>query len=133
MAQLIQLVRTIGKATLIVCLFVFADYMNVSVHDPFFSLFNSEEIDMVLKYVNVLLQTKKCKRTLTELDIGIVTPYKMQAEEIQERCKLAFLTEITVGTAAVLQGQEKPVIIISTVSMGNVSEFAANFRVTSFK
>lgn len=39
-----------------------------------------------------------------------------------------YFNDITIGTAAVLQGQEKPVIIISTVSVGNVSEFAANFR-----
>lgn len=87
---------------------------------------------MVLEYVDVLLQTEKCKHAVTELDIGIVTPYKMQADVIQERCRMAIKNDITIGTAAILQGQEKPIIIISTVSVGNVSEFAANFRVCFF-
>lgn len=84
---------------------------------------------MVLEYIKVLLSTDKCKEQVAEYDIGVVTPYKMQVEEIQSRCEKEGLNNITIGTAAVLQGKEKPIIIISTVSVGNMSEFAANFRV----
>lgn len=83
-----------------------------------------------MEYVDILLTTNKCKYQLRQQDIGIVTPYKLQAEEIEAKCKCRFLNEITIGTAAILQGQEKQVIIISTVSVGSISEFAANFRVS---
>lgn len=86
---------------------------------------------MVLEYIKEILATDKCRHQVMEYDIGVVTTYKKQADEIQVRCKKVFLNNITIGTAAVLQGQEKQIIIISTVSVGNVSEFTANFRVSS--
>lgn len=86
------------------------------------------EADMVFAYIQMLITTNESFQQVTEFDIGVVTPYKNQVTEIKSRCDAAFLENITIGTAAVLQGQEKPVIIISTVSVGNVSEFAANYR-----
>lgn len=94
----------------------------------FHSLFNSEEADMVLNYIKVLLHTEKCRKKIMEQDIGVVTPYSRQVTEIDSRCVSEFLN-ITIGTAAVLQGQEKQIIIISTVSVGSMSEFAENSRV----
>lgn len=94
-----------------------------------FSLSNSSEADLIVEYIKVLLRTKKCRQQVRESDIGVVTPYKNQAHVIQEKLFASGLGEITVGTAAVLQGKEKQIIIISTVSVGIVSEFAANFRV----
>lgn len=76
----------------------------------------------------MLLTTEKCRCEIKQHDIGIVTPYKLQAQEIKRRCDDESLNDITVGTAAILQGQEKQIIIISTVSVGSVSEFAANPR-----
>lgn len=88
------------------------------------------EADMVVKYIDVLLSTNYCKHKISDSDIGIVTPYKMQANKILEKCELAFPGKnFTIGTAAILQGQEKPVMIISTVSVGHITDFAANFRV----
>lgn len=87
---------------------------------------------MVLAYIKVLLATTKCKQQLSEYDIGVVTPYKRQADEIKAKCEMECINDITIGTAAVLQGQEKQIIIISTASVGNVSNFAANSRVISF-
>lgn len=85
-------------------------------------------MEKVIEYIEVLLATEKCKHQIHEKDIGVVTPYKMQATKIRARCGMNSWNNITIGTAAVLQGQEKQIIIISTVSVGNVSEFAANFR-----
>lgn len=99
---------------------------------------------MVVKYINVLLTTKMCKHEISECDIGIVTPYKMQANEILNKCERTFQNntnalanastndisnDLTIGTAAILQGQEKQIIIISTVSAGYISDFAVDFRV----
>lgn len=98
----------------------------------FYSIFNLAEVDMVVMYIKLLLTTKFCKHEVLEHDIGVVTPYKMQASKILEEYKLAFNVEntnITIGTAAILQGQEKQIIIISTVSVGYITDFAADFRV----
>lgn len=85
---------------------------------------------MVVDYVKVLLKTTSCWHSISDEDIGIVTPYKNQASKIWEKCEQILpANKLTIGTAAVLQGQEKPIIIISTVSVGQISEFAANFRV----
>lgn len=85
---------------------------------------------MVVKYVRVLLNTSACWHKISDKDIGIVTPYAKQASKIFESCERNFPgNKITIGTAAILQGQEKPIMIISTVSVGHITEFAANFRV----
>lgn len=85
---------------------------------------------MVIQYIRVLLSTNACKKKILDSDIGIVTPYKKQATKILEKCDWTFLANnLTIGTAAVLQGQEKPIIIISTVSVGQLSNFACDFRV----
>lgn len=101
-----------------------------------FSLFNLDEVNMVVSYIEILLTTKFCKHNLLSSDIGIVTPYKIQATKIMSRCEELFPAEasgLTIGTAAILQGQEKQAIIVSTVSVGNISDFAANPRVFTFK
>lgn len=87
---------------------------------------------MVVKYIEVVLATNLCKHKISYSDIGIVTPYRMQASNISEECQKKFGVEasnITIGTAAILQGQEKQIMIISTVSVSQVSDFAANFQV----
>ena len=78
---------------------------------------------MVIEYVKVLLSTDECKYKIEECDIGIVTPYRMQANKILYHCENNQIKtdELTLGTAAILQGQEKPIIIISTVSIGCIS------------
>lgn len=83
---------------------------------------------MVIEYVKVLLTTEKCKHQVHEHDIGVVTPYKLQADKIRARFEEHLSNDISIGTAAVFQGQEKQIMIVSLVSVGNVSEFAANFR-----
>lgn len=98
----------------------------------FHSICNLAEVDMVVKYINVLLTTNICRNEISDHDIGIVTPYKMQAKEISNKCEITFQNKtnnITIGTAAILQGQEKQIMIISTVSAGHLSDFAADVRV----
>lgn len=58
---------------------------------------------------------------LKQSDIGIVSPYRLQCEMIRMTCKSHKLNEITVGTAETFQGQERKIIIASTVCSGNGS------------
>lgn len=97
-----------------------------------FSLFNMDEVTMVMYYIEKLLRTKlKNGRIISQEDIGVVTPYKMQRRFIAQACHRQNLEDITIGTAEVFQGQEKPVMILSTVrSGGNKLGFVNNPRVS---
>lgn len=94
-----------------------------------FSTFNLAEVEMVLKYIKILLYTERCAHRVKETDLGVVTPYSLQAEKIRDKC--GFLKDIIVGPAEVLQGKEKQIIIVSTVSVGvnTLTEFVLNYRV----
>lgn len=70
-----------------------------------------------MAFVNKLLGTKRLKQS----DIGIVSPYRLQCEMIRITCKSNGLEQITVGSAETYQGQERKVIIASTVSSKNES------------
>lgn len=100
-----------------------------------FSLFNQKEVNAVIECINKLLSTKylpnNLPKRLTQNDIGVVTPYKMQRRKISQACRDLKFDEITVGTAEVFQGQEKPVMIISTVRSGGDRrlQFVNNDRV----
>lgn len=77
------------------------------------------EVRIVLDYIQQLLKTTlKNGKTISQMDIGVVTPYKMQRRCIAQDCHRHNLNEITIGTAEVFQGQERPIIIVSTVRSG---------------
>lgn len=70
---------------------------------------------------------------VSQSDIGVVTPYKMQRRKITQACHRLELNDITIGTAEAFQGQEKPIMIVSTVrSGGNRLGFVNNARVRIF-
>lgn len=94
-----------------------------------FSSFNTSEVDMVIAYIKTILCTERSKYPVNETDIGVVTPYASQAEIIENRC--GFMKGLTIGPAEVLQGKEKQVIIVSTVSVGenSLTNFVTNYRV----
>lgn len=70
---------------------------------------------------------------ISQSDIGVVTPYKMQRRKIAQACHRLSFDDVTIGTAEAFQGQEKPVIIVSTVrSGGNRLGFVNNARVCTF-
>lgn len=52
---------------------------------------------------------------LKQSDIGVVSPYKLQCKNISNACEIKNFKEITIGTTEVFQGQEKKVMIVSTV------------------
>lgn len=76
-----------------------------------------EEVNAVMEFVNMLLNTD----TITQSDIGIVSPYKLQCKIIKQHCQKNNYKEIMIGSAEVFQGQEKPVMIVSTVRSGHKS------------
>lgn len=88
---------------------------------------NMDEVNAVLDLVIMLLK----KDNITQSDIGIVSPYKLQCKIIKQRCDKNNYKKIVIGPAEVFQGQEKPVIIVSTVRSGRVSlgDFLQNAQV----
>lgn len=66
-------------------------------------------------YVDILIRTKFGKRVVTEKDIGIITPFKQQQRDISHHLAAMNLKNITVGTVETFQGQERNVMILSTV------------------
>lgn len=102
------------------------------------SFFNDKEVDVVIKQIQDLFKLKSIAGhtnvTVKEEDIGFVTPYRAQVKRIRDRCSQLGYKKITIGSAEIFQGKEKPVIIVSTVrthqQLGFVS--AAQVRLFSF-
>lgn len=99
-----------------------------------FSLFNKEELDAVMEYIKQLLTMETSnKKPIKQCDIGVVTPYKLQCRRIAQACRVNNFDGIKVGTAEVFQGQEKPIIIVSTVrsdekNLGFVNDARVGFN-----
>ncbi|XP_073707601.1 putative helicase mov-10-B.1 isoform X2 [Garra rufa] len=85
------------------------------------SFFNVTEIEVIVSYLNKLIETqgKKGLPKLSINDIGIITPYRKQVEKIRKALKtvseLSKWKDIKVGSVEEFQGQERKVIIVSTV------------------
>ncbi|KAK7684935.1 hypothetical protein QCA50_011770 [Cerrena zonata] len=75
------------------------------------SFFNISEVTQVKKYVQALRDDRKFR--ITNNDIGIITPYQAQCGRIRKA--LQDFEGIKVGSVEEFQGQERRVIIISTV------------------
>ena len=76
------------------------------------SWFNKSEIEQVLHYVYLLTTSAK----VSPSDIGIIAPYQKQVKKIKMGLDaLGYDKNIMVGSCEQFQGQEKRVIIISTV------------------
>lgn len=65
--------------------------------------------------VTTIRRLLKSGSRLKQSDIGVVSPYKLQCRKIEYACKSNQFNDITIGTTEVFQGQEKKVMIISTV------------------
>ncbi|XP_022081525.1 putative helicase MOV-10 isoform X2 [Acanthaster planci] len=78
------------------------------------SFFNKAEIQIVIEYAQDLLEKRGGKR-VKEADIGIISPYRRQVQKIKEVLKKRKITNIKVGSVEEFQGQERLVIIVSTV------------------
>lgn len=89
------------------------------------SFFNIDEIDEVLRYLKHLLLNpgKKGIGKISPKEIGVITPYRKQVEKIRRAINVLDkelkgmnnIKELKVGSVEEFQGQERRVIIISTV------------------
>lgn len=91
-----------------------------------------EEAHAVINYVKKLLSVELKGRKVTQADIGIVVPYKLQLRVIKGILRRLNFNDITVGTAEVFQGQERPIMIITTVRTDGKLGFLSDPRVSSF-
>ncbi len=66
-----------------------------------------------MAYIRTLLNANN--NQLKQSDVGVISPYRLQCEFIRLTCKRHGFPDITVGTAEKFQGQERKVIIASTV------------------
>lgn len=93
------------------------------------SSYNVEEAVEIVNYVRLLL---KSSNRLRQKDIGIVSPYRLQCEMIRLSFKSNGLHDISVGTAEKFQGQERKIIIASTVCSNSetLGSFVSDAQVT---
>ncbi|KAF7291968.1 RNA helicase [Mycena indigotica] len=81
------------------------------------SFFNIDEASQVKKYVEILRGMDRQVRTgihITDGDIGVIAPYHAQCVKIRKLLK-PIAEGVKVGSVEEFQGQERKVIIISTV------------------
>ncbi|XP_063811452.1 helicase MOV-10 isoform X2 [Pseudophryne corroboree] len=86
------------------------------------SFFNRTEIEVLMSYLEALLETqgKKGIAKISPKEIGIISPYRKQVEKIRRAialtCKaVADIKDLKIGSVEEFQGQERKVILISTV------------------
>ena len=77
------------------------------------SWMNVDEMVMVRHYVGLLLDYRASR--LTAKDIGVVTPYQKQVQRMRAVLSRKGWDEVDCGSVEQFQGQERRVIIISTV------------------
>ncbi|KAG1654294.1 putative helicase mov-10-B.1 [Nymphon striatum] len=81
------------------------------------SYFNVQELDVVIDYVKKLLKTSNSV-VLKPKDIGIISPYRKQVQKIRtalQKLKMDKIQDLHVGSTEEFQGQERRIVIISTV------------------
>ncbi|KAK9664322.1 hypothetical protein RND81_14G033300 [Saponaria officinalis] len=74
------------------------------------SWFNRTEASMVVKLIK-----KLTARNVSEDTIGVITPYRQQVAKIRMALDDAGISNVKIGSVEQFQGQEREVIIISTV------------------
>ena len=79
------------------------------------SWYNPDEVQIVKNYVDLLVRDTRRNRCKPE-DIGVVTPYQKQVQKIRMLLRANdYDSDLKVGSVDEFQGQERRVIIISTV------------------
>lgn len=90
-----------------------------------------KEVHAVIEQIKELVSSEVNNRNIKFTDIGVVTPYRLQCKIIGKLCKRLGFCGVTIGTAEVFQGQEKPVMIVSTVRTGGILGFVNSAQVRS--
>ncbi|XP_025829090.1 putative helicase MOV-10 isoform X2 [Agrilus planipennis] len=79
------------------------------------SYFNMDEVAVVMSYIDKLIKFGLRNCHINAEQIGIISPYTKQVEKIRNACRAKNLENITVGSVEKFQGQERLVILLSTV------------------
>ena len=80
------------------------------------SWFNADECMRVLEHIKDLMRPHNgCRKLLKAEDIGVIAPYNKQVQKLKRLLKSHDLGDVKVGSTEMFQGQERTVIIISTV------------------
>ena len=77
------------------------------------SFFNIEEIVIVRDYIKKLCEMRQ-NRVLPN-EIGVIAPYRRQVQKLRQKLRQDGFGEVMVGSTEEFQGQERRVIILSTV------------------
>jgi helicase MOV-10 len=83
------------------------------------SWFNADEAALVVHYVKLLLETRR--NPIRPEEIGVITPYTKQKQKLRrallgtDELRALNMQDVKVGSTEEFQGQERRVIIISTV------------------
>eukprot|EP00117_Sycon_ciliatum_P039642 scpid9001/ scgid29262/ Putative helicase Mov10l1; Cardiac helicase activated by MEF2 protein; Cardiac-specific RNA helicase; Moloney leukemia virus 10-like protein 1 len=77
------------------------------------SWFNSAEIVQTADYLKSLFKSPDLGLRMDE--VGVITPYRKQVEKMRQFLGTVSLEDVKVGSVEEFQGQERPVIVISTV------------------
>jgi very-short-patch-repair endonuclease/GTP cyclohydrolase I len=81
-----------------------------------------------IKAVCELIQDLQSNDELSQLSIGVVSPFAAQVKGIKDKLnELSLNNEITVGTAHTFQGDERDIIIFSPVIARGIEKGAMNF------
>lgn len=80
-----------------------------------FSIYNLKEISITIKYLKLLMGKKLGPLKVKQQNIGIITPFKLQQIKIKKELQKRGWNDIEVGTVELFQGQEKEIIILTTV------------------
>uniref|UniRef100_A0A6J0SIU3 RNA helicase n=1 Tax=Pogona vitticeps TaxID=103695 RepID=A0A6J0SIU3_9SAUR len=93
------------------------------------SFFNTAEINVLIEYLKKLLlegQGKKGQSQISPKEIGIISPYRKQVQKIRFAINkvsglknLNNIKDLKVGSVEEFQGQERRVVLISTVRSSN--------------
>ncbi|XP_062365435.1 helicase MOV-10 isoform X1 [Cinclus cinclus] len=108
------------------------------------SFFNTAEIEVLVHYLKKLLLSRgkgSCPK-VSPKEIGIISPYRKQVEKIRKAItsldpdlqRLPDISQLKVGSVEEFQGQERHVILISTVrSCSTYLQFDQTFRLGFLK
>lgn len=89
-----------------------------------YSYINKPEANVVLNYISKIADGVWNGIDVRQSDIGVVSPYSKQCDTIRKMCADKSYNDITVGTAEVFQGQEKPIMVVSTVRQAMANSVA---------
>ncbi|XP_013408833.1 putative helicase MOV-10 [Lingula anatina] len=96
------------------------------------SFFNPEEATIVLGYVEKLLEARGIR--VLQNEIGIISPYRKQVQKLRQLLFKKNFRDIKVGSVEEFQGQERRVIMVSTVrSNPNYLAMDAEFKLGFLK